>query len=167
MILKPLKFFSLHKYSLLLSRFFWPVTVSMDWTGVDLRASVMILDAWFCILLTLSMFDFEAAPYAATTYSTTDHTRPTYIYFCYAFCCLLPRMFQTVFFFISGICSLALTVHLWICCFHVNLGFVGFFLLFLLVCCFFFGVGVLSWDSMCPFTRRCALCSFVARLQIA
>ena len=36
----------------LLSRFSRPVTVSMDWTNLDLRAPVMILDAWLCTLLT-------------------------------------------------------------------------------------------------------------------
>ena len=46
----------------LLSRFSRPISVSMAWIGADLWAPAVILDAWFCTLLTLSKFDFDAVP---------------------------------------------------------------------------------------------------------
>ena len=59
-------------------------------------------------------------------------------------------------FFISAVDTLALAVHLSICCFYVILGSNVIPR----------QVGDSFWESECPFTWRCALCPFVARLKI-
>ena len=55
--------------SRLLSRMWSPVRVSVAWMGADLRATVMILETWFCILAALSKFDFAAVPQEEIPYS--------------------------------------------------------------------------------------------------
>ena len=122
-VFKPLEICSLHKYFGVFSAY-WILQVFHCLHCVDLRAPVMILDAWFCTLLTLSnvhLMLFLMQP--QRTQELIELVQ--HIFFLYSAICSAGGSRQILFlfvFFISVVRSLALAVHLSICCFHVILG---------------------------------------------
>ena len=113
MVFKPLNFTACTcaLVFVLLSTFSRPVTVSIDWCR---SVPVVILDAWFCTLLSLSKFDFDAVPHPATPYSGTDWTCPE----CILFCILWSAPEDVSVFFVSAVYSLAFAEH---CRFDVSM----------------------------------------------
>src|SRR5579871_966324 len=113
---------------------------------------VIILSAWFCVLVILSKFDFEAVAQAGIPYSKTGLTFP--VYNCFSIWWSAPHVVPASF-LIRVIHCLAFFWHFSVWFAHVNL-------VSIVIPRY---VGLFSSGSSCPFSFNVTLCCLVESVK--